>query len=141
MTRPPTGSKATTPIYVATKTPFMSVVRRARKQLAARRRRPGRGQAAAASLAARVAAAVTGETGDTEDGEAAASDDGGGGGPEVLVIGTGRAIEKTVHIAAWFDRQPDCRVSVRTGTLGAVDDLVVPDGGPRGGADAHGQLS
>jgi len=42
-------------------------------------------------------------------------------------MGTGRAIEKTLHVAAWFDKQRDCRVSLRTRTVGTVDDLVLPD--------------
>lgn len=70
-------------------------------------------------LAARVAALSTGG----DDGGGGGG--GGGGGDEVVVLGTGRAIEKTLNVAAWFDRQKDCRVSLRTRTIGAVDDVVV----------------
>lgn len=48
---------------------------------------------------------------------------------EVLVRGTGRAMAKTLELAAWFQRQPDCRISLRTMTLEAVDDVVVDDDG------------
>jgi ribonuclease P/MRP protein subunit POP7 len=59
-------------------------------------------------------------------------DGGGGGGEEVIVKGTGRAIEKVLALAAWFqdDAQSELgvRVVVRTGSVGAIDDVVPRDG-------------
>jgi ribonuclease P/MRP protein subunit POP7 len=56
----------------------------------------------------------------------------GGGGEEVIVKGTGRAIEKVLALAAWFrnDAQSELgvRVVVRTGSVGAIDDVVPRDG-------------
>lgn len=48
-------------------------------------------------------------------------------GEEVLVRGTGRAMAKTLEVAAWFTRQADCTTSLRTMTLEAVDDVVVDE--------------
>lgn len=42
----------------------------------------------------------------------------------VIVTGTGRAVEKTLRVAAWFEQQGDCEVEVRTKTVGTVDDIV-----------------
>ncbi|KAI0125386.1 Rpp20 subunit of nuclear RNase MRP and P-domain-containing protein [Xylariales sp. AK1849] len=43
---------------------------------------------------------------------------------EVIVIGTGRAIEKVVNIAAFFQGQGDVEVRLRTGSVGALDEVV-----------------
>lgn len=48
---------------------------------------------------------------------------------EVLVRGTGRAMAKTLNIAAHFQSQLDTRINIRTMTLEAVDDVVVDDDG------------
>lgn len=50
-------------------------------------------------------------------------------GDEVLVRATGRAMATLLHVAAWFGRQNDCRVSVRTMSLEAVDDVVNDEDG------------
>lgn len=125
----PGGSvRAPTCVYVGSKTPFMAVVKRVRKALESgggAQPRSTRGL----PLTARVAALST-------SGRAAAgrntstSGDGQGGGDEgseaeVIVLGIGRAIEKTMNVAAWFQRQNDCRVSLRTRSVAAVDDVVL----------------
>ena len=54
---------------------------------------------------------------------------------EILVLGTGKAIEKTLSVASWFMAQGDCDVDVRTKTVGTVDDVVAGnegDGEPEG---------
>lgn len=50
-------------------------------------------------------------------------------GHEVLLRGTGRAMAKTLNIAAYFQDQRDTRISLRTMTLEAVDDHVVDEDG------------
>lgn len=42
----------------------------------------------------------------------------------VTVMGTGRAIEKTLAVAGWFEQEGDCEVEIKTGTVGTVDDVV-----------------
>lgn len=43
---------------------------------------------------------------------------------QVIVIGTGKAIEKVINVAAFFQGQGDVEVRLQTGSLGAVDDVV-----------------
>lgn len=50
-------------------------------------------------------------------------------GHEVLVRGSGRAMAKTLELAAWFQRQKDCSINLRTMTLETVDDVVVDEDG------------
>lgn len=57
--------------------------------------------------------------------EALKKQDSPGTNPEVLILGTGKAIEKVLNVAAWFEDQNDCVVEVRTKTVGTVDDVVV----------------
>ena len=111
LTRPqlPRSSKSRV-IYVSTGTPFMSAVKRVRKQLD----QGLRNSSAApknASLQSRVDA-LRREQG------------GGGGGVVVTVLGAGRAVGKTLQVAGWFEQQGDCEVEVRTRTAGTVDDVV-----------------
>lgn len=46
---------------------------------------------------------------------------------EVIVIGSGKAIEKVVNVAAFFQGQGDVDVKLRTGSLGAVDELMADE--------------
>lgn len=88
-------------------------------------------------LSARIAAlgvggGATDRSGGRDAGKEGAERDGD---DEVLVVGTGRAIEKTLNVAAWLDRRKELKVSLRTRSVGAVDD-VVPVVGEEG--DAQG---
>ncbi|KAH7316653.1 Rpp20 subunit of nuclear RNase MRP and P-domain-containing protein [Stachybotrys elegans] len=101
-------------IYVSTGTPLLSAVNRVRKQL----ERSQRGASAApkyASLHSRVEALQ-------RRGAAAEAD--AGAGTVVSVMGTGKAVKKALDVASWFEQQADCAVSVRTRTVGTVDDVV-----------------
>lgn len=51
------------------------------------------------------------------------------GGTEVVVLGTGKAVEKVLGVASWFENERDCRVELRTRTVGTVDDVVVEEEG------------
>ena len=124
--RPPTC------VYVGTKTPFMAIVKRVRKALES----GGGAQPRSTKglpLTARVAALSTGSratagrsNNNNSDGRGDGVSEGSDG--EVVVLGTGRAIEKTLNVAAWFQRQSDCRVSLRTRSVTAVDDIVLGGG-------------
>lgn len=48
-----------------------------------------------------------------------------GGQTVVTVMGTGKAIAKTVAVASWFEQQGDCIVKMKTRTVATVDDVVV----------------
>jgi ribonuclease P/MRP protein subunit POP7 len=43
---------------------------------------------------------------------------------EVSLKATARAIEKALNLAIFFQGQEDCRVRIRTGSVGVVDDIV-----------------
>jgi ribonuclease P/MRP protein subunit POP7 len=47
---------------------------------------------------------------------------------EVLLKATGKAIEKALALAVWFQGQDDVEVVVRTSSVGAVDDIIVLNG-------------
>ena len=45
--------------------------------------------------------------------------------PEAVVLkGTNRAIEKVLGLGLYFQRQDDCMVRLRTGSVSVVDDIV-----------------
>lgn len=43
---------------------------------------------------------------------------------EVVLKATNRAIQNVLGLALFFQGQDDCRVRLRTGTVGVVDDIV-----------------
>ena len=61
---------------------------------------------------------------------------GGVSGEEVLVKGTGKAVSKVMEIGTWFlQREREFVVRIRTGSVGAVDDVEVPEGEAEDGGD------
>lgn len=60
------------------------------------------------------------------------SKDKDGRGEEVSIKGTGRAIEKVLQVGLYFMGQEDCLVRVRTGSVGAVDDISVEESAATG---------
>ena len=44
-----------------------------------------------------------------------------------MLKGTGKAVEKVLALGLFFQGQRDCRIRVGTGSVGAVDDVVVGD--------------
>lgn len=121
------ASSKTPVIYVSSNSPFMSVVRRTRKLLD-KALRSNASAAKNVSLHARV--------------EALKRDSGGGTarGAVVSVMGTGKAIEKTLHVASWFEQQGDCVVKIQTRTIATVDDVVTEDADDALGADNETRL-
>lgn len=71
-----------------------------------------------------------------------------GRGEEVLIKGTGKAIQKVLQLAIWWQGQEGVKVVIRTGSVGAVDDVVLREGkggdgdddvgGVEGGAEDEG---
>lgn len=99
-------------IYIGTKSPFMGIVSKVRHALD---KTPSSRSTKGLPLAARMAAlnSAASSTDRLED--------------EILVRGTGRAMTKTLQIAAWFGKQKEYMISVRTMSLEAVDDVVVDE--------------
>lgn len=52
---------------------------------------------------------------------------GGVSGEEVLIKGTGKAVGKVMEMGCWFLQRDGFEVKVRTGSVGAVDDVEVPE--------------
>lgn len=69
-----------------------------------------------------------------------------GRGEEVLIKGTGKAIQKVLQLAIWWQGQEGIKVVIRTGSVGAVDDVVLREGkgedgdvdGAEGGVEEEG---
>lgn len=114
----PASSKSPV-IYISSGTPFMSAVKRVRKHLDKSLRDTGAAPKNA-SLHSRVEALKR----RVGSGSKSAGEDGSPAPVVVTVLGTGKAVQKTLSLASWFEQENDCHVSVRTKTLGAVDDVV-----------------
>jgi ribonuclease P/MRP protein subunit POP7 len=122
-------------IYISSTSPFISTIKRIRKylsQIEARasasnpinlsRNGPGK-------VLKDIEAGIVNGKGSGERGK---GDNGVGGkgvrDEEVIVKATGKAIERCLQVGLWATQQEDLRVEVRTGSVGAVDD-VVEEGG------------
>ncbi|MCJ1467909.1 hypothetical protein MMC07_006534 [Pseudocyphellaria aurata] len=104
-------------VYISSKTPFVSAVKRVRKLLSLIEKR----SVGKVDLIHR-------KDGDKQKLEASEME-----GPsqrekepeEVLLKGTNRVIEKVLGLALFFQGQEDLNVRLRTGTVGVVDDIVM----------------
>lgn len=116
---PYAGSDQQKVVYVSAKTPFISAVKRVRKLLVEiDKRSMGKVDLLNGKGSEKQKLRVLGEK---------AAPPTGKGPEEVLLKATNRAIEKVLELALYFQGQEDCNVRLRTGTVGAVDDLVVSD--------------
>ena len=110
---PRTGSRVQKVVYLRSSTPFISAVKRVRGYLKeVDKRSMGTIDLSNSSLSDRelIASAGKGRDGPQE---------------EVVVKATGRAIERALNVALWFQKQDDCKVVIRTGEVGAVDDIEI----------------
>ncbi|PHH61348.1 hypothetical protein CDD82_2152 [Ophiocordyceps australis] len=103
-------ASALTPlIYISSSTPFMSAARRISKLLA--RSQHSGAASKRASLQERIEALH--KTPSERSGTMT-----------VTAVGAGRAVEKMVALAAWFEQRGEYLVELRTRTTAAVDDVV-----------------
>ena len=51
----------------------------------------------------------------------------GGSGEEVVVRGTGKAIQRVLELGLWFQQREEYAVRLGTGSVGAVDDIEVDE--------------
>ncbi|KAL2134975.1 hypothetical protein VTI74DRAFT_10202 [Chaetomium olivicolor] len=117
---PPPRATHTSVIKVSSGASFMSLVKRVRQGL---EKAPSLQATKGLPLSARVAAlrvakpnSKTQQQGVIED----SPDD-------VVLVATGRAIQKAVEVGGFFTRERDLVVLVRTRTLQAIDDIVARD--------------
>ncbi|KAL8762565.1 MAG: hypothetical protein Q9184_001473 [Pyrenodesmia sp. 2 TL-2023] len=129
---PYTSSSSPKIVYISTHTPFISAVKRVRKLLSLIQQRTT--QSSKNEL-------VNGKGSDREklraiersiDKERKKSEKGAGR-EEVVLKATNRAIEKALGLGVYFQGQGDVEVRLRTGTVGAVDDIEEGEGPPRRG--------
>jgi ribonuclease P/MRP protein subunit POP7 len=109
----------------------MSLVRRVRKALD---KAPAQNSTRGLPLTARIAALKVAKSGDGVGVGGSHGNVGRGQGgiisdalDDVVLVATGRAIEKAIDVGGFFTREKDLIVLVRTRTLQAVDDVVVED--------------
>ncbi|KAI6818808.1 hypothetical protein KC340_g14050 [Hortaea werneckii] len=144
---PYAGASQQKVVYVGTRTPFLSAVKRVEKLL---RLSDKRLVQSATTLARqkgqngrkrkRQDDDATDEIGDIArqvesakakrkvGGMTAGDDEVEGAGEEVLLKGTGKAISRVMEMGCWFQQRQEYMVTVRTGSVAAVDDIDVPEG-------------
>ena len=113
---PYTGADQKKVVYVSTKTPFISAVKRVRKLLdEIDKRSMGKidlvdGNGSDKQKLRKLGARTNASTGKEPE--------------EVILKATNRAIQNVLGLALFFQGQDDCRVQLSTGTVGVVDDIV-----------------
>ncbi|KAL1959826.1 hypothetical protein VTO42DRAFT_971 [Malbranchea cinnamomea] len=108
---PYAGSQVPKVVYVSTKTPFMSAVKRVQKLLKEAEKR----------AVARVNLSDKNEKRKLEhlkEGTSALQKE------EVFIKATGRAIEKAMNVGKWFDAKDEYSIRVKTGSVLVVDDII-----------------
>ncbi|KAK3658336.1 hypothetical protein LTR56_001747 [Elasticomyces elasticus] len=137
-------------VYVSARTPFMSAVKRVEKLLHLSEKRAIQSATTVVKQQGRKRKRgqedeVLGIAKQVEKAKAKARRGGDGGdddedaaGEAVLIKGTGRAIEKALEMASWFQQKPEYLVVLKTGSVGAIDDVEVEEDdneGEEGGAE------
>ncbi|KAL8647992.1 MAG: hypothetical protein Q9226_006197 [Calogaya cf. arnoldii] len=120
--RPPIPSpyaSSTSPkiIYISAKTPFVSAVKRVRKLLDLIDKRAVGKVELGDGRKGKEALRAIGEAKQASEKEP----------EEVILKATNRAIEKALGLGVFFQGQGDVRVRLRTGSVGAVDDIIVEE--------------
>jgi len=132
---PYAGASTQKVVYVSTKMPFMSAVKRVQKLLVQVEKRDA--QAATAQVE-RDKGRGKRKRDDAADIEQVASlvaqkklnmDKEAGSTPgEVVLKATGKAIEKALSLGLWFQQRDEYAVTIRTSSVGAIDDIIAKDG-------------
>lgn len=140
---PYAGSTQQKVIYVSNKTPFMSAVKRVEKVLhlsdkrlvqsatqrskdaQKTRRRSQREPDEILNIAKQLENAKS----NVEERE------------QVVLKGTGKAISKVMELGLWFQQRDEYRTTLRTGTVGAVDDVHYQQDDKEADVDANGSES
>ncbi|KKA27638.1 hypothetical protein TD95_001719 [Thielaviopsis punctulata] len=105
-------------IYVSSNSPFMSVVTRVRKELD---KSFGSNRLTSRNMGFSDKIDALKQAGGTK-----------GDGKKVVVMGTGKAIERTLSVASWFSQQSEYEVEIKTKTITTIDDVVAASDGTVG---------
>ncbi|KAI9655849.1 MAG: hypothetical protein M1821_005284 [Bathelium mastoideum] len=119
------GSKT---VYVTARTPVISAVKRVRGLLALADQRAAQSEQAQSRGRGRQNRLGKGKVLEPED-ERKGDRLRGEEAEEVVVKGTGRAIDTALRVAVWFLGHEEFKVVVRTGSVGTVDDVEAGDVG------------
>ncbi|KAI7554227.1 hypothetical protein KC331_g679 [Hortaea werneckii] len=144
---PYAGASQQKVVYVGTRTPFLSAVKRVEKLLRLSDKRLVQSATTLARQEGQNGRKRKRQDDDAVDeigdiarqvesakakrkagGLTTGDDDVEGAGEEVLLKGTGKAIPKVMEMGCWFQQRQEYMVIVRTGSVAAVDDIDVPDG-------------
>ncbi|KZZ92681.1 Ribonuclease P/MRP, subunit POP7 [Ascosphaera apis ARSEF 7405] len=127
---PYAGSSAPKIVYVSTKTPFMSAVKRVQKLLShAESRATSKIELTKRKMGDKSRMRQLMEASETLSREA------------VHVKATGRAIEKAVNIGKWFEERNEYTVSTTTGSVMVVDDIVEDENAAQDASESTGHSS
>jgi ribonuclease P/MRP protein subunit POP7 len=106
-------------VYISSNTPFISAVKRVRKLLNAIDKRD------------------TSKADPLGEGKESVSRKGKREAEEVSLKATAKAIEKALNLAIFFQGQEDCRVRIKTGSVGVVDDIIETKRGTKQGESSN----
>ncbi|PMD15112.1 hypothetical protein NA56DRAFT_664244 [Hyaloscypha hepaticicola] len=138
---PRTGSSTPKEIYVSASSPFISTIKRVRTYLSQIESRAAGKITLSSAHKNHHAHIKTAIQKGVEKARGGGGEDGGngkggkrgrGGGEEVVLKATGKAIERLLQVALFFEEEEGVKVEIRTGSVGAVDDVVEKDGGETG---------
>ncbi|KAK5744563.1 hypothetical protein LTR17_001958 [Elasticomyces elasticus] len=136
---PYAGASQPKVVYVSARTPFMSAVKRVEKLLHLSEKRAVQSATTVVKQQGRkrkrgqedevlgIAKQVEKAKAKKKRGGGGEDDDEDAAGEAVLIKGTGRAIEKALEMASWFQQKPEYLVVLKTGSVGAIDDVEVED--------------
>jgi ribonuclease P/MRP protein subunit POP7 len=113
-------------IYISTKTPFMSAIKRVQKLLLQAEKRSAQSASDQVSSRPKYSVSSNDEITDIERVAtimAAEKHDQ----DEIVLKATGKAIAKALSLALWFDEKVEYNIRIETGTVGAIDDIVAPE--------------
>ncbi|KAK5691838.1 hypothetical protein LTR97_011009 [Elasticomyces elasticus] len=131
-------------VYVSARTPFMSAVKRVDKLLHLSEKRAVQSATTVVKQQGRkrkrgqedevlgIAKQVEKAKAKKRRGGDAGDEDEDAAGEAVLIKGTGRAIEKALEMASWFQQKPEYLVVLKTGSVGAIDDVEVEEDNKEG---------
>ncbi|KAK3697151.1 hypothetical protein LTR37_017647 [Vermiconidia calcicola] len=132
---PYSGTTQQKVIYITAKTPFLSAVKRAEKLLKQSDKRAVQSATTQAGKQRqsqyrgknrRKSGSATDEAGDEILAIAETLERQKGGGEEVLLKGTGKAVQKVLELGLWFQERGDVYiVKLKTGSVGAIDDIAL----------------
>lgn len=115
---PYAGASSPKVIYVSTKAPFLSVVKRVKKLLdLADHRALGKISLEQKSSEQAMLNALAQEKEQKQNNK----------GEEITLKATGRAIEKLVNLAVFFQKQDNMKIVIRTESVPVIDDIVQKD--------------